>query len=611
MADELREGDLVGDFRIIKYLGQGAAGRAYLATPVTHKPFARPGDLVALKVYKEEILREPSELARIRREFDVGSADPHPRLVRVLEHSLDSTPPFLVMEYVDGTPLDQWIKMFHPVPSDLTLRIAEQVVEGIAHLHDRGLVHRDVKPENVMVTPSFDVKVMDLGVVWSDSGTRLTPEGEHLGTTRNSSPELLLGKGFDRRTDLYSLGTVIYAVLHGHQIFAAESHSKRLAEMVIHEVPAFDQGLRTGDAISAGLLDLAERLLAKNPEQRPSSAAEVRHELARLEDLAPATEFEPLHGYVATALTGLDADAKEAIDFAAGKIAEVAKAFRIYVYQPRRFTDPIFNSDVDPATVYLLDRRRVLGADVLFVLANKPSFGVGQELEIASTYAKPMVLVAREGATVSRMMRGSFANLVGEVTYAGPEDLEFKLRRLLGTVVARLRGWRQRTATPTAVVVAQRFREARERAGYANAAEFASRMGISTPLVEALERGEYENIGVQLLSLLSRELGSPLASLLESSAPAARIRPAGDANLERLEQFSREMQLSAREYLEMRDDYLRQIAASGEPLRLMKTDWMNRRRALEERRFREAEAGRPEGPSRLDEHPGEQPQLPL
>jgi transcriptional regulator with XRE-family HTH domain len=587
MAQGLTEGSRFGGFRIVRYLGEGAAGRVYLATVVDPTDYARSGDLIALKVYKPEILREPNELARIRREFDAGSANPHPNLVRVFGHSVESGSPFLVMEYVDGTTLDQWIKMFHPVPGDLRLRMVRQATAAINHLHERGICHRDIKPENIVVTPTFDLKVMDLGVVWSAKGTPLTPEGEPIhGTTRNASPELLSGDEFDYRTDLYSLGTAIYALLHGHQVFAEEEQSARLRELVIHEPPAFDDALKAEGSVTAGLLALCKRLLSKDRSARPDGATDVLAELQRLEAMAPVSEFEPVLGYVATALTGLDPDAKEATDFAALKIAEVAKAFGIYVYQPRRFTDPVANPSIDPSLVYRLDKRRVVGADVLFVLANKPSFGVGQELEIAASYAKPTILLSREGSVVSRMMRGSLANLVGEVSYASPEDLETKLRRLLGDAVPQLRTWRQR-AGKAGVVIARRFQALREEAGYASAAEFAKRVGVPAALVEAIERGEHENIGLQLLDILAAELGIPVLSLLDESAPRVAPTRSSDRNLERLDEFAREMGMSADEYCELRDDYEHQIAASGESNRLMKKDWMERRQKLQQRKFQE------------------------
>src|SRR4051812_43997081 len=106
-----------------------------MATPTTLQTYARPGEPIALKVYKPDILKEANERQRIRREYEIGASDPHPRLARAVGYSIDADPPYLVLEYIDGTSLDQWIKMFHPIPSDLRLHMARQLAEAVAHLH--------------------------------------------------------------------------------------------------------------------------------------------------------------------------------------------------------------------------------------------------------------------------------------------------------------------------------------------------------------------------------------------------------------------------------------------------------------------------------------------
>src|SRR3990172_5311692 len=99
------EGKVLGDYRLLSQLGEGAAGTVFLATPIRTKLFASPGDPVAIKVYKEEILKKPKQLERIRREFKIGSQLAHPNIVRIYEYSVDTKPPYLVMEYVDGITL--------------------------------------------------------------------------------------------------------------------------------------------------------------------------------------------------------------------------------------------------------------------------------------------------------------------------------------------------------------------------------------------------------------------------------------------------------------------------------------------------------------------------
>src|SRR5439155_4151105 len=108
--------NIIGDYQLIEEIGEGAAGRVFLATPTSKKAFANVGDPLAIKVYKEEILKEKGELLRIEREFCVGSTLSHPNLVRIHQwHVEDPKRPYLVMEYVDGMPLNRWVEMYHPI----------------------------------------------------------------------------------------------------------------------------------------------------------------------------------------------------------------------------------------------------------------------------------------------------------------------------------------------------------------------------------------------------------------------------------------------------------------------------------------------------------------
>jgi tRNA A-37 threonylcarbamoyl transferase component Bud32 len=487
------DGDSIGDYRLLKLLGQGAAGRVYLATSTREKAFAKPGDPLAVKVYKPEILERMHQLDRIRREFEVGSSVSHPHLIHMYENSLGETGgrPFLVMQYVDGLTLDSWLSMFHPVSGRLRARLLAQLVGAVRELHQTDVIHRDLKPQNVMVSSSFDGCVMDLGVVRTWNDPPITPSDEFLGSIRNSSPEMLFGEDYGKSTDIYSLGTILYALLHGEQVFQEETQFARLVELVRHDTPYFDEGVSALDEISDRLLTLCRELLQKDPGDRPESLDAVRARLDEIAGLGPTDEtFEPLHGYVATALTGLDPDARDAVAFAANLIAEVGKHFQIYIYQPRRFTDPLMHADVTPEAVYLQDRKRVLAADVLFVLLNEPSFGVGQEIEIAASIAKPVVLLSRLGTKVSRMVRGSFANIVGEVECSTPEELERGLRRLLQASIGDLRQWKGRSESQPRHALGVQIREWRRNAGFETVSSFADHLSLPQGALDALEQGD-------------------------------------------------------------------------------------------------------------------------
>lgn len=587
----------VGDYRLLRLVGQGAAGEVHLATAIVPKPFAEKGDLLAVKLYKADILSRQGQEERIRREFQVGSTIAHPNIVRVFEYSpaSGSLPPFLVMEYVDGVPLDSWISMFRPIPSRLIVRIFRQLVAAVRELHTNELLHRDIKAPNVMLSTIFDAKLMDFGVVRITRDTPLTPKDQFLGTIRNSSPEMLNGRDYDRPADLYSLGTVMYALLHGEDIFAGEKQFARLVSLVTSATPEFDQTIAARDSVSARLLDLTRRLLAKDPTLRPS----IDDLASELTGLASGPDSsDPLHGYVATPLTGLSSVEAEANAFASSLVAEIAKGHDIYVYQPRRATDPVLHPDVEATTVHLMDRRRVAGADLLFLLANEPSFGAGQEMEIGASYNKPTIVLARKGTRISRMLLGSFANILEVVYYVSPEDFEAQLKKVLARHVALIRQAKKTSGRLSSLHLEGRLKELRLAAGYESIEAFGEAIGMAPRVLSHLESGELDNPSLHVLRHIAQGLNVSVIDLI-GRTDVLPISAAQDDNLRSLERISKERNLTAVDFLELRDDYLRQLAAKGEPHRLSDNDWWQRHIALEERRFRDKGEGNQSHQERL------------
>jgi len=584
--------ETIGDYRLIQKLGEGAAGEVFLATPIKDKVFAKIGQLVALKRYKTAFLQKARQFERIDREFEVGSTLSHPNLVRIFDYSNNMRgpdAPYLVLEYVDGVTLDKWIDQYHPIPSRLLLRFAEQLLRGVSNLHKADILHRDLKPENVMITSTFDVKIMDFGVVRPIYDSSITPEEMFLGTTRNSSPEMLFGKEYDKRTDLYSVGTIFYALLHGEQLFADVKQRAQLSKLVESEYPHFDSGIKTRDEVASTLLDITCRLIKKSPEDRYSNASEVLDLLKPIHAAAVNKDpLEPLHGYIATALTGLDTDARDAIIFTSSKIAQLSKEYGLYVYEPRKATDPLLHQDVDPTAVYRLDRKRVIAADMLFVIANRPSFGVGQEIEIASSCSTPIILLVREGAKVSRMVTGSPANIIEEIYYKTPEELERKLRKTLTLNLDKVRKWHSSVRSIATTHIGHKFVNLRREQGYDSITEFADKIGISPRLLEAFEQGEYQNIPLYLIEKLAISLGSSLSALLSPVSPHKLLMTSkNDSNIRLLENTAKKLRWDTSTFLELRDDYDRQLAASGEALKINPEQWVARKTALDNRHLKE------------------------
>lgn len=589
------EREFIGDYRILREIGHGRAGTVYLATPTQPLAFAQPGEPLAIKVYKTAILGEARQFERIRREFEVGVTVAHPNLVRMLAYSpgAHGDEPFLVMAYVDGIPLSTWLGLFHPLPGPIIRRLFEQVVLAVAALHDAGNIHRDLKPANVMVTSTLEAVVMDLGVVRVKPGDSekiddITPSDQFLGTIRNAAPEALVGDDDDARSDLYSLGTILYALLHGEEVFSDETQFIKVSQRVLRDSPAFDSGICNRDQIRAALMPIAQLLLQKDPTDRPPTAAEL---LGVLKSQVPVSlpSSVPLHAYVATALTGLERDSAVAMAFLSAKIADVAKEYDIFVYEPRRATDPLLHPDVEPSVVYMTDRARVAQADLLFVVVNQPSFGVGQEIEIASSFGKPIVLLQySQGVHVSRMVTGSFANLVGKVVYETPEELERQLRKLLSAEIDGIRNWVQSVRQPTRFDLGQQIVSRRTALGYESAAELAGALHLAPHLIEGLEHGQLENIGVGLLAYIARGLNTEVKELVGGNQSVSSLPPTHEASIRRLESVARRANFSAQEFLDLRDEFMREAAASGRALEVSESDWVDRHRAYDQRRIREA-----------------------
>jgi len=574
-------------FRLLRELGHGAAGEVFLATSLKATDSFRPGQPLAIKIYKPEILQQPNQLKRIEQEFKIGSTLSHPNLVRIFEYNPPegTTPPFLVMEYVDGLTLDSWLQMYHPTSRRVSLRIVSQLVDALRLLHENNIIHRDIKPTNIMISSSFEAKLMDFGVAWAEKDTPvtpITPAGKMLGTLRNIAPECLEGAPATNRSDLYSFGTVLHALLYGKEIFSEEEDKNRLLSLILKGPPEFDPSPQGRDEVSEAIFEIMRSLLKRQPEDRLGDITQVQGKLDSLERGNAFGGVEPLHGYIATALTGLDVEVKEAVSFVSSRIAEVAKEYELYVYQPRKASDPLLHPDLSSTAVYLLDRERVLKADVLFVLANRPSFGVGQEVEIAASVGKPMILIVREGTAISRMLTGTFANLIGDqIMYQTPEDLGERLKKLLTLHLDSVRTAKTFRDKPISRKIGARVMSLRVKSGY-NEEELAESTGVNIELIKALESQRYEGVSVEVLLRIADVFGITLDDLTGPREVIASPQLVTDPNLTRLEKVSIEMEWSLKDYIHLREEYAHQFAASGDVGALMTEQWIKRKNALDE-----------------------------
>ena len=250
---------LSGRYRLESKLGSGGMSTVYLAVDETL------GRHVALKVMHREISDQPDQIERFRREARAVAQLSHPNLVGVIDAGEDGGHPYIVFEYVPGETLKDRITRQGRLPLDEATAYAIEIGRGLAAAHSARLVHRDVKPQNVLIDPEGRAKITDFGIARSLEGHGLTATGRVLGTTDYVSPEQAMGRGADPRTDVYSLGIVLYEMLTGEVPFTAETQVGVAMKHVNEPMPDVQEKRpETSAALAAAL----EQATAKDPQDR-------------------------------------------------------------------------------------------------------------------------------------------------------------------------------------------------------------------------------------------------------------------------------------------------------------------------------------------------------
>ena len=274
--DEDRSGETLGRFRLLSRLGQGGMGVVYAAEDT------RLGRTVALKILSPEALLREDRRRRFLREARAASAVMHANIAAIFEVGEEDGEVFLAMERVPGQTLRAALnERATPFEAERALEIARDVAKGLREAHAAGIVHRDLKPENVMITPDGAVKILDFGLAKRlgapdsappPSGELATREGQILGTAGYMSPEQALGEAVDARTDLFSLGVILFELLTQTRPFQGENHVAVLFST--YRDPAPPPSSRN-PAVSPRVDALVLRCLEKKPAARFQSAAEL------------------------------------------------------------------------------------------------------------------------------------------------------------------------------------------------------------------------------------------------------------------------------------------------------------------------------------------------
>ena len=328
--------DTISHYNVLGELGRGGMGVVYKAADT------KLDRTVALKVLPPHTLTTADDRARFYREARSAASLHHPHIATVFEIDEEDGQPFIAMEFVDGQSLQSRIAV-GPLPLKEAVSIASQVADGLKAAHAANIVHRDIKSANVMLTREGKAKILDFGLAKTAASTKLTQMGSTLGTVAYMSPQQARGEEVDYRTDLWSLGAVLYELISGKLPFPGD-FEQAVVYSILNEEPKPLTAVRTG--VPMGLEWIVSKLLAKDPDDRYQSAADLLVDLRTVDLSSPGlSRVKPLSGVLPEAVARPSSSAGRiravswpmmALALAAG-IAVTALAWRLWPEQQTHF----------------------------------------------------------------------------------------------------------------------------------------------------------------------------------------------------------------------------------------------------------------------------------
>jgi serine/threonine protein kinase/tetratricopeptide (TPR) repeat protein len=281
-TEELTRGTTFANrYEIIEELGKGGMGKVYRVEDKKIK------EEVALKLIKPEISSDKKTIERFSNELKMARKISHRNVCRMYDLGEEKGTHFITMEYVPGEDLKGSIRRMGPLTAGKTLFIAKQVCEGLAEAHSLGVIHRDLKPQNIMIDKDGNARIMDFGIARTVKGKGLTGSGVMVGTPEYMSPEQAEVKEVDERSDIYSLGVILYEMVTGRVPFEGETP---LGIAMKHKSEMPTDPREISSQVSEDLSRLIMRCLEKDKEKRYQTAGEVSTEIQNIEKGVPTTE---------------------------------------------------------------------------------------------------------------------------------------------------------------------------------------------------------------------------------------------------------------------------------------------------------------------------------
>jgi hypothetical protein len=273
----------IGKFEILAEIGQGSMGTVYKARdPGLDRVIALktilPGSVIETEA-RERFLREARSVARLQ----------HPNIITIFELGQMEDVPYIAMEFLEGESLSDAVKVGRPTKMRRKLEVIRQLCRGLGYAHERGVVHRDVKPSNIFLLPDGTAKILDFGVAWLEGGTFATRTGMLVGTPAYMAPEQFSGEKVDHRVDMWSLGVILYEMIAGGRPFTGDTVPQLIYRIVHTSLPELDSAEL---GVPGGVVHVIERALEKVPDSRFPDLGAMANALRDLIDGGEAADVD-------------------------------------------------------------------------------------------------------------------------------------------------------------------------------------------------------------------------------------------------------------------------------------------------------------------------------